>query len=234
MNARINWVGLAGGSATLALVAVSFFVPWWFLSVEGFIRANVSPTNTNFDFLNNTFAIPLLMALNIVALLTLVASGVVMLVYSVFPAKPYSKHLLGFAYKKPLFTLIFFVVSLVAIILIVQSIFDLSVPLSGSAILAPPTSETGGTTITFLATTGFLWPFWLAAVASGLCIAARIYHGKVAPPEKIPEQPVQQQHPAETPPPAPAPAPPVTTPEVEQPPPATAPEPAPSAPAPQA
>jgi hypothetical protein len=34
----------------------------------------------------------------------------------------------------------------------------------------------------------FQWPFWLAIVAAGLCIAARVYHRKLFPtPKQIPQ-----------------------------------------------
>lgn len=200
--ARINWVGLAGGSVTLAVVAVSFFIPWWRLSVEGFVEANISPLNTNFSLLGNAFTIPLLTALNIVGLLSFVASGVVMLIYSVLPTKNYSKHLLGFAYRKPLYTLVFFVISLVAVSFLVQSIIGLSVPLSGSTTATIPESIIRGATVTLLISTGFLWPFWLAAVAAGLCIAARIYHKRLT----ATKEPLPQPKPTEPAPPPPTPA----------------------------
>lgn len=233
MQARINWVGLAGGSATIAAVIVSFFIPWWHLSagvisqtftVDSLLQADVSPLNTNFTFLGKGFGIPLITALNIVGLLSMIASGIVMLIYSVFPTKPYSKHLLGFAYKKPLFTLVFFVVFLLVVSLLVQAIVGVGVPVSGSATIAIPTSLIGGTTVSFLILTGFLWPFWLAVVASVLCVAARIYHRRFT----VTEKPSQQQPPptdTAAPPPAPT-----ATPEPTTPSPLVSPEPAPPAP----
>src|SRR3989304_2541056 len=110
---KINWFGLAGGITTIVVIITSMVYPWWQLTIgEGLIQANASPVNTNFGFLGTAFTVPFIWALNIVSLLMLVASGVAMLVYSVFPAKPFSKHLLGFGYKKPLFTLLFFVIGL--------------------------------------------------------------------------------------------------------------------------
>jgi hypothetical protein len=212
---KINWVGLAGGSATIVAVVVSFFIPWWHLSagivsetltVDGLLQADVSPLNANFKFLGKDFGVPLISALNIVGLLFFVASGVVMLIYSVLPTKPYSKHLLGFAYKKPLFTLVFFVVFLVVVSLLVQAIVGVGVPVSGSATVPIPEALIGGTTVSFLFSTGFLWPFWLAVVASVLCIGARIYHRRFT----VAEKPPQQKPSTDTAAPPPAPA---TTPE---------------------
>jgi hypothetical protein len=228
---KINWVGLAGGSATIVAVVVSFFIPWWHLSagiisealtVDGLLQADVSPLTTNFKFLGKPFGVPLITALNIVGLLSFIASGVVMLIYSVLPTKPYSKHLLGFAYKKPLFTLVFFVVILVVIPLLVQAIAGINVPVSGSATVPIPEALIGGTTVSLLISTGFLWPFWLAVVASVLCIGARIYHGRFTVAEKRPEQKAPTETAAQPPAPAPAPEP-AAPPEPTTPPPTAAP-----------
>jgi hypothetical protein len=237
MQARINWVGLAGGLMTIAVVVASFFIPWWRLtadvesqaiSLEGLARADVSPLNTNFNLLGRALTVPLLTALNIVGLLSLLASGIVMLIYSVLPTKSYSKHLLGFAYKKPLFMVIFFVASLLAISLIVQSFAGVVMPLSGSGNVPLPENFVGGESVNILFSTGFLLPFWLAIVAAGLCIGARIYHMKFTTASKLEAKPAEptatkeEAKPTETtspkeepkqtePPAAPAETPPVST-----------------------
>ncbi len=191
MKPKMNWFGLVGGILTILLVVFSVFYPWWQLTaslnlgsssinIQGDLKANVSPVNTNFGFLDASFTIPLITALNVVSLLSLLASGIVMVIYSVIPAKPYSKHLLGFAYKKPLFILIFFVVGLVAISLIVQAVVGVGVPLMGSTTATLTQATSIGVTASVLLSAGFQWPFWLAVIAAGLCIAARVYHRKVA------------------------------------------------------
>jgi hypothetical protein len=130
---KINWFGLAGGIITIIVVAVSMLIPWWRITIgDNLLTANASPVNTNFNFLTTGFTVPLIWALNIVALLTLVASGVSMLIYSVLPNKSYSKDLLDFGYKKPLFTVIFFIIGLVAVTLILQAALGIGVPLMGS------------------------------------------------------------------------------------------------------
>jgi hypothetical protein len=185
MKTKINWVGLAGGVTTIVVIIVSLFYPWWQLTIgENLFKVNSSPVNTNFAFLDTAFTIPFIWALNIVSILTLLASGLAMLVYSVIPTKPYSKHLLGFAYKKPLFTLLFFVAVLFALTLLVQAVLNFSVPLAGSTTSTLPTQFTEGTTISVLLSAEFQWPFWLAAVAAGLCIAARIYHKRITTSQK--------------------------------------------------
>jgi len=185
MQTKINWFGLAGGVTTIVLILVSLYNPWWQLTVgEDLVKANVSPLNTNFELLGTTFTIPLIWALNMVSMLSFVASGIVMLVYSLIPTKSYSKHLLGFAYKKPLFTLLFFVVSLFVLTLFVQALFSFNVPLIGSTTSTLPTALTRNITISVLISAGFQWSFWLCAVAAGLCIAARIYHKRITTTQK--------------------------------------------------
>jgi hypothetical protein len=103
-----------------------------------------------------------------------------MIVYSLFPAKSYSKQLLDFAYKKPLFMLVSFVVVLFVLTLLVQVLLKLSVPLAGSVTSTFSIPFLQGTTVGVFISTGFQWPFWLSVVAAGLCIAARLYHRRVA------------------------------------------------------
>jgi hypothetical protein len=201
---KINWIGLAGGITTLVMLGVSLFIPWWQLTVgEGFLKANASPVNTNFGFLGTSFMIPLILALNVVCLLSLLACGIVMLLYSIIPTKPYSKQLLGFAYKKPLFTLIFFVVGLASTVFLVQAIIGIKVPLMGSTTSTLSTGFTQGATVSILMSAEFQWPFWLAVVAAALCLAARLYHKKVAAtPTATPTPTPTPEAPATTPPPA--------------------------------
>src|SRR3990170_802896 len=210
MMAKINWVGLAAGSAIIAVVIFSIFIPWWHISadvtsqavtIEGLINADISPLNTNFSFLGKNLGMPLLTALNIVGLLSMTASGIVMLIYSVLPTKPYSKHLLGFAYRKPLYLLVFFVIPILAISMLIQSLAGLSIPLSGSTTVTPPEWLIDGNTVSITISTGFFWPFWLAAVAAGLCLAARIYHKRLT----ATKEPSPQPPPTEPAPPPPAP-----------------------------
>ena len=185
MNAiltKFNWFGLAGGVTTIVVIAVSLVYPWWQLTVgDDLLKVNASPVNTNFGVLDTSFTIPFILALNIVSILTLLASGIAMLIYSLIPRKSYSKHLLGFGYKKPLFTVLFFVIGLVVTTVILQAVLSLNVPLMGSTTSTLPIPFVSGVTLSVLLSAGFQWSFWLAVVAAALCIAARLYHGKVAP-----------------------------------------------------
>jgi hypothetical protein len=176
MNRAINWFGVAAGVTTLLVVAVSFFVPWWHLTVgEDLVQVNASPVNTNFGLFGTPFTVPLIWALNLISILTLVASGVIMLLYSVVPTKPYAKELLGFSYKKPLYVLVAFLVGLIAITSIAGAL-GLNFPLMGTANVSLPTNFTLGANISASVLAGFLFPFWLAIVAAALCIGARLYH----------------------------------------------------------
>ncbi len=233
MNAKINWVGLAGGSLTVIVVALSFYMPWWFLSadvnstdvtIQGLLRVGTSPLNTNLSLIGASLTVPLLAAFNIIGLLSMLLSGIVMLIYSVLPTKPYAKHLLGFAYKKPLILVIAFVVILFAGSFLIQSLAGFSLPLNGSSTPTLPGSIGGATNVGLTVSTGFLLPFWLAIVAAALCIGAKIYHKRltvVQEPKMThtePAKPKEETKPAEQPAPVNQPQP-ASQPATETPPP---------------
>jgi hypothetical protein len=179
---KFNWFALAGGVTTILVIAVSLVYPWWQLTVgDDLMTVKASPVNMNLGFLDTSFTIPFIWALNMVSILSLLASGIAMLIYSIIPRKSYSKHLLGFGYKKPLYTVLFFVIGLVVTTMICQAVLSLNIPLMGSTTSTLPIPFVSGITLTVLLSAGFQWSFWLALVAAGLCIAARLYHGKVAP-----------------------------------------------------
>lgn len=182
MQNKINWFGIAGGVCTLMLIVVSVFVPWWQLTDgSGLIQANWSPLNTNFSLVGKAFAVPLLIALNISSMLLLVASCIVMLIYSLYPRKPYAKTLLGFAYGKPLYALIVFVIGLVVIVLLPKMLADVNLPWSGSINMVLPVSMTQGVLTSIPVSAYFQWPFALAIVSVIFCIAARVYHKEIIP-----------------------------------------------------
>ena len=182
MKTAINWFGIVGGALVLVVVAVSLFVPWWQLVAgEDLVKANVSPVNTNFNFTGSSFTVPLLFALNITSMILMISGGITMLIYSVKPTASYAGKLLSFSYKKPLLTVILFVAGLFAATLIVKSILGFEIPLMGATNVLLPAEMTQGTTVTVPVVTGFGWSFLLTIVAAGLCIAARLFHKKVAP-----------------------------------------------------
>ena len=180
MNRNINWFALAAGILTLIVLVISLYVPWWQLTIgDNLMKVNASPVNTNFGLLGAQFTIPIIWALNLVSILTLTASGLIMLLYSFIPTRSYSKQLLGFAYKKPLFSVIAFVAGLL-VITSIAGLLGISIPLMGSTTLILPTNLTMGVSISAFVSGSFQLPFWLAIVAAVLCIVARLYHGRVA------------------------------------------------------
>jgi hypothetical protein len=179
LNRNINWFGFAAGILTLMVLVISLFIPWWQLTVgDNFMKVDASPVNTNFGLFGDQFTLPLISAFNLVSILAFSASGLVMLFYSLVPTKPYSKQLLGFSYKKPLLSLIIFVSGLL-ILTSIAGLFNINVPIVGSTNLTLPASLMMGTSINASVSGSFQLPFWLAIIASALCIAARLYHGRV-------------------------------------------------------
>ncbi len=100
---QINIIALAAGISSLVLVAVSWFVPWWQFIVgnPAIATVNFSPVNFNFALFNTLLTVPIIWALNLACLLTLLAGGVAMLVYSFLPNKSSLKLYLASATKNP-------------------------------------------------------------------------------------------------------------------------------------
>jgi hypothetical protein len=182
---KYNWFGVAGGGVVLLLIAVSLLAPWWQLRVgEDLVKVNASPLNTNFNFVGNAFIIPLIFALNVASILSLLIGGVTILVYAFRPSKPYSARLLAFAYRKPVYAVGFFLLSLIAVVVLVKAAFRIDVPLIGTVKAELPPDMASGVSVSILMSAEFQWPFWLAIAAATLCIAARLYHKKVASPQR--------------------------------------------------
>ena len=179
---KINIIALAAGISTLLLIAISIFVPWWQFTVgnPAIAVVNVSPVNLNLALLGNSLTIPLIYALNIASALSLASGGIIMLIYSVRPNRSYSKKLLGFGYKKPLYAVILFVVALLSMSFMVQRFSGFAFPLTGSGAMSLPESMMPeGANVSVAVSAGFGWPFYFAIVVAGLCVAARVYHRKL-------------------------------------------------------
>lgn len=188
---EVNWFALAAGPLTLTLAVASLSVPWWQLTVgQTLVKIGFSPVSLSTNILGYNVALPIINALNWMFMALLLSAGTVLAVYSVKPLMPYSKRLLGFAYKKPLATLISFLVFLLlvtnsgAILGLIMtgsnmSGADLNVPLTGERTLKLPSSVSQGTISGISVSTDFEWTFWLAVTVAGLCIAARLYHRKL-------------------------------------------------------
>jgi hypothetical protein len=123
---------------------------------------------------------PLVYALTLGSMLTLIAGGVIMLVYAVYPNKSYSKQLLGFGYKKPLYAIILFAAALVALYVSARYLGGMNVPISGPGTMGLPEAIGDvGVGVSVKVNSSLNWPFYLAIVVAALCIAARLYHKKV-------------------------------------------------------
>ena len=182
MQNKINIIALAAGISTLLLIAISIFVPWWQFNVgnPAIASVNVSPVNLNLALLGDSLTIPLIYALNIASALSLASGGIIMLIYSVRPNKSYSKKLLGFGYKKPLYAVILFIVALISMSFMVPIFSGFAIPLTGSGAMSLPQSMVpNGANVSIAVSAGFGWPFYFAIVVAGLCVAARVYHRKL-------------------------------------------------------
>lgn len=192
MKHKLNWFALAGGTLSLAVVVITLVYPWWQLTVgENLVKVNVSPLTTGFNVFGATLTIPLLLALNLTGILTLVTAGTAMIIYSVIPTRPYSKHILGFGYRKPFYSVVFFVITLFIVTFLVKSFVGLTIPLNGTGTVTLPQNMIEGATLTAQVSSGFLWTFWVEVAAAALCIVARFYHSKiVAEPKPAKDQQV--------------------------------------------
>jgi len=182
MNVKqFNWFALVGGILLLILLPISIYVSWWKLTVgENLVTVNASPVNTNFNLMGTQFNPALVWAANLTSILTFLACGIIMLIYAFIPSRPYSKDLLSFAYRKPLYIVIIYIAALLITAFITQSALGIGVPISGTSTIALPQNLTMGAHISVVISSAFQWPFWLAIVAAGLFITARIYHTKIS------------------------------------------------------
>ncbi|MEM2093564.1 MAG: hypothetical protein QXE16_04700, partial [Candidatus Bathyarchaeia archaeon] len=87
--------------------------------------------------------------------------------------------LLCFAYKKPLYAVIFFLVGIIAVTLILNLMFSVNMPIHGTA-QARLSDPSRGASIEIPVTTSLQWPFWFAIITAALCVAARLYHKKLS------------------------------------------------------
>ena len=173
MMEKINFIALAAGISSLLLIAISYFVPWWQFKAgsPANFQLNFSPVNFSISHSGGSIVVPLVLALNIACLLTLLAGGITLTIYALKPTQSYSKQLLGFGYKKPIYTLVTFIAILIAVPILIQFVTGVSVPVNGPAIISPNGSNQSAS-----ASAVINWPFYFAIAVTGLSIAARFYH----------------------------------------------------------
>lgn len=182
MKKPISIIGLVTAITIFVLIAVSYFIPWWQLMVGAPALAfvNISPLNLNFSLFGDILTIPLIWAINISCLLMLLAGGIIMAIYSLAPTKPYATKLLGYGYKQPLIALILFVVEVFGLVFSVKAFTGLDIPLSGPGVIGLPAAlAPSGVSVSVNVAAAFGLPFFLAIAVVVLCVAARLYHGKI-------------------------------------------------------
>jgi hypothetical protein len=177
---QINWFALISGILVLFLIPISIYFPWWQLVIgQNLLAVNASPVNTHFNLMGTALSSSLVWAMNLTGILTFLASGIILLIYGLIPTKPYSIDLLSFAYRKPLYTVLLYLVALIIMTVATQAILGKGLPINGTSTLIVPSNLTMGITISVLVSSAFQWPFWLAIATAALCIVARIYHTKL-------------------------------------------------------
>lgn len=178
---KLNWFALIGGILLLILIPISVYISWWKLSVgDDLLTVNASPVNTNFNVLGTQLSSGIMWAVNITSILVFLSSGIIMLIYSIIPAKPYAKDLLGYAYRKPLYMVVLYLAGLLVTMYATQAALGIGVPLAGSSTITLPASLTMGANISVMISSTFQWPFWLAIATAALSITARIYHTRLS------------------------------------------------------
>lgn len=188
---KINWPGLACSitAATLVAISVLYTAPWWQVAVgDGVGQIEISPLDYKANLAGASLETPIIWFLNLGSKLTMAACAVAMFIYSVTTQKPFSKQLLGFAYKKPLLIFVLFVVMLVVSTYIAGTLFDADIPLTGTTTISLSAEET---TANVPISTSITWAFWLAVATAVLAIAAKIYDWRVL--KAPPAQNIQKQ-----------------------------------------
>jgi hypothetical protein len=192
---NVNWFALVGGALVIVLAVSSMYVPWWQITVgQTLVTIGLSPVNLSTNIVGYNVILPIIAAIGWMFMAMLVSAGIVLIIYSIMPSKPYSKRLLGFAYKKPLGTLIAFIVLLLLITnagtilgMIARpsnfSAADLNIPWFGAKTLRVPSSIAQDTIRGIAVSAQLEWTFWLAVAAAALCVGARLYHKKLDRPE---------------------------------------------------
>jgi len=176
---KINWPGLACSITAASLVALSILstAPWWQLAIgDGVGQAQISPLDYKANLAGASIEIPIIWFLNVIGKLTLATCMVAMFIYSVSTQKPFSKKLLGFAYRKPVLILLVFIVILVVSTYMTGIFLGVNVPLTGTTTLS---LSVGGDVANLPISTSFTWVFWLAVATALLAVATKIYDWKV-------------------------------------------------------
>jgi len=162
----------------LATVASSFYTPWWRLQA-GPATVNADPFFASITVLGVDCTAPLMLALNVGTLSSYMVGGAALIICALRPMEGYSRHLLAFGWKRPVYTLAGFTVALAAVRCIVPLVAakygcpSLAFPLVGSSAVQLPSGPFKAS-ITVEATASFTHSFLLGAAAAALSVLSRI------------------------------------------------------------
>jgi len=181
----------------LVTVASSLSSPWWKAEIgSGLMTVNADPFCTSFKVLGVSYVIPIISAINVGLAALFVASGMALIIYTIKQEKGYSKHLLSFGWKRPLYVVVGFVamlaLSLYVAPLVVNAIARSVVaptpivPLTGLSMIRLPNNVLNiPAQVSITVTTTFTHSFFLGVVAAALSIAARAYHRRTLSANKL-------------------------------------------------
>jgi hypothetical protein len=141
----------------------------------GFFR--VSALNYEVNILGSPIRVEIVYFMNMIVQLFFVESAIAMLVYSLMPNRKFSEKLMKFAYLKPITTLLFFIISLLMLLLpLPATLLKKTLPIVGEEIVSLSIMSIS---LDIPLRAGFTSAFWLTAAASLLCALAPIYHKEI-------------------------------------------------------
>ncbi|MEM2866033.1 MAG: hypothetical protein QXM46_03595 [Candidatus Hadarchaeales archaeon] len=182
-----NWFGLVAGPL---MILLPFLGAWWSLTLgTGAVDFSLSPFSFRLVALDQPISSTLVRFICLGATLTLVISGIFLILASLYPKRWWSRRLLKFGATKLLWMWVGFLVLLLALSLLgnflagkVPELRGFSLPyLSGSSTAV---LEMENTTITLPLRMSLGWPFFFALVPAVLGVLARIYHRRFSSPEE--------------------------------------------------
>ena len=177
---KINLVGVAGSILLSIALYLSIFCGhyWWEMNIgedAGFF--GISALNYEVSILGAYVRVEILYFINMVAQLLFVESAIAMLTYSLMPNRKFSENLMRFAYLKPVTTLLFFIISLLMLLLpLPATLLRKTLPIVGEGIVSISIMSIS---LEIPLRADFTGTFWLTAAASLLCALAPIYHKEI-------------------------------------------------------
>ncbi len=174
---KINPIGIAGSMLLLITLYLSVFYGcyWWEMTVgEGAGFLGVSALNYEVNILGTPVRAEILYFINMIAQLLFVESAITMFIYSLLPSRGFSENLMKFAYLKPMITLLFFIISLLMLLIpLPATLLNKTLPIIGEEIISVNIMNIS---LNIPLRAGFTITFWLTVIASLLCALAPVYH----------------------------------------------------------